>query len=593
MTRSKYLCTLPVAQEKERAAVGSTLPSSGYEPNLLLVIGSMSLSTLRLRRENSRSRSGGVHGGAPAGEDARNPPTRRGGMEGSSNAAGMAGHSDRLRDDRGPGRGHGLDVGLADRRLDALLEEERARVRAASVPTGPEIRRLTLGENHNQGQVGGRPSDSGGHQPTQQSTGVENALTDLRAESLGLGQLQEALRQSFGVLQQELGHRAPEHGLLAPLLQGNDHGAQGNVVPSVRGGQLLFGTPNQGPAVARGPEVQRSGPHQGGDHSGAGRGMQGPPSGHQAGGQVIEPRREFWIPMHRLVNVGHQRIELEGKLVSRWIKPDGRVDIEKIKARCLRDAEEAFAREMKRLGVVDKNEVESYHTASSQGAQHGEGHHGGVPNGSGGGGPPGMPPGGNGGGYQNGPDPPPGLNNVRISFDGAGSQPISESLRHLELPALPVVGSEGAALQFGDWMTMAHPLMSDLGMTAKTWWEKTVGAAEGFYTTWLEASPLERLRLKPMVEVDPVFNRLEQRGISMLLAILPEGLRRDVVGSRNVSTVSILYRLYVVFQPGGGAERSALLKSLTDVRVRSNIQDVLATMEEMGGPGFGVESGSS
>ena len=64
----------------------------------------------------------------------------------------------------------------------------------------------------------------------------------------------------------------------------------------------------------------------------------------------------------------------------------------------------------------------------------------------------------------------------------------------------------------------------------------------------------------------------------MLLAILPEGLRRDVVGSRNVSAVSILYRLYVVFQPGGGAERSALLKSLTDVRVGSNIQDVLATI---------------
>ena len=94
-----------------------------------------------------------MHGGAPAGDDARNPPTRRG-NEGPSNSAGMAGHSDRLRDDRGPGRGHGLDVGLADRRLDALLEEERARVRATSVPTGPEIRRLTLGESQNQGQVG-------------------------------------------------------------------------------------------------------------------------------------------------------------------------------------------------------------------------------------------------------------------------------------------------------------------------------------------------------------------------------------------------------------------------------------------------------
>ena len=64
----------------------------------------------------------------------------------------------------------------------------------------------------------------------------------------------------------------------------------------------------------------------------------------------------------------------------------------------------------------------------------------------------------------------------------------------------------------------------------------------------------------------------------MLLGILPEALRRDVVGARNVSTVSILYRLFVVFQPGGGAERTSLLKSLTEVRVGTTIHDVLGTI---------------
>lgn len=46
--------------------------------------------------------------------------------------------------------------------------------------------------------------------------------------------------------------------------------------------------------------------------------------------------------------------------------------------------------------------------------------------------------------------------------------------------------------------------------------------------------------------VDPVFNQSEQKGISMLLAILPETLWRDAVGARNVWTVSIVYRFYVV-----------------------------------------------
>jgi hypothetical protein len=62
----------------------------------------------------------------------------------------------------------------------------------------------------------------------------------------------------------------------------------------------------------------------------------------------------------------------------------------------------------------------------------------------------------------------------------------------------------------------------------------------------LHSSPLERIRLKPSVVVDPVFNQSEQKGISMLLAILPETLWRDAVGARNVWTVSIVYRFYVV-----------------------------------------------
>ena len=94
-----------------------------------------------------------------------------------------------------------------------------------------------------------------------------------------------------------------------------------------------------------------------------------------------------------------------------------------------------------------------------------------------------------------------------------------------------------------------------------------------------------RLRLKPTVEVGPGYQRLEQRGISMLLGILPEALRRDV-GARNVSMVSILYRLFVVFQPGGGAERSALLKNLTDLKPGSSVADVLSSIIGYGDDGF-------
>ena len=138
-----------------------------------------------------------------------------------------------------------------------------------------------------------------------------------------------------------------------------------------------------------------------------------------------------------------------------------------------------------------------------------------------------------------------------------------------------MVGSEGAALQFGDWLTKLHPSCQTWDLCQRCggrWRERTLDVAEDFYWRWLESTPLESLRLKPTVEVDPVHMRLGQRGISMLLGILPEALRRDIVGARNVSTVSILYRLFV------GAERTLLLKSLTEVRVGTTLHDVLRTI---------------
>eukprot|EP00435_Cladocopium_sp_Y103_P057062 s2541_g19.t1 len=431
------------------------------------------------------------------------------------------------------------EVGVADSRLDALLEEERLRTRAASLPAGPEIRRLTLGEPRT--TSGGVPSDRGQTgQPVmiQQQAGVEGMLNDPRAQALGLGQLQEALRQSFGVLQQALGQRAPEHGLLGPLAP--------QQLDELHHSKTDSPNPHAVPAFYRDPTPSAPPPDL-------------PQDDHLAflGFHVLEHcdlgLGDFLneeLRDHNLLQyldlvcqkasdpLCHLELHSLG-FHDRFLGATGQrggaatasveVDIEKVHymAREIMEVEDRLVCRLEVL-VVDQ---------------------------------------------QRGPDPPPGLNNVKISFDGAGGQQISESLRHLELPALPVVGSEGAALQFGDWMTMAHPLMSDLGMTAKLWWEKTVAVAEDFYNRWLDSSPLERLRLKPLVDVDPVFNRLEQRGISMLLAILPEGLRRDVVVSRNVSTVWILYRLYVVFQPGGGAERSALLKSLTEVKVLSKLSE--------------------
>ena len=62
-----------------------------------------------------------------------------------------------------------------------------------------------------------------------------------------------------------------------------------------------------------------------------------------------------------------------------------------------------------------------------------------------------------------------------------------------------------------------------------------------------------------------------------------------------MSTCQSLCRLFAVFQPGGGAERTSLLKSLTEVRVGTTIHIALRTIRlwRSGWPGIGVEGSHS
>ena len=160
------------------------------------------------------------------------------------------------------------------------------------------------------------------------------------------------------------------------------------------------------------------------------------------------------------------------------------------------------------------------------------------------------------------PPPPAPLESAPMSSLGNAS----EVLRSLDLPSLPAPGPEGALL-FGDWLTVATPLVYDVSASAREWWDYVIRRTEETYNEWLVATPLQKLRLRPDLCEDLRFHRVEQRLISMLLAALPEGLRRDVISARNLSSSVIMFRLYTTFQPGGGLERTGLLKNLTEMKV--------------------------
>ena len=148
-----------------------------------------------------------------------------------------------------------------------------------------------------------------------------------------------------------------------------------------------------------------------------------------------------------------------------------------------------------------------------------------------------------------------------------------------DLPPLPQPGSENGPLLFGDWLILVKPVMFDISQGARDWWLQIMGEVEDLYAIWLQASPLQRLRLRPAENgVNPAFQRIEMKGVNMLLQVLPEGIKKDVVSSRTLSSSNIMFKLFTVFQPGGGSERAGLLKQIAEPKITGGTQEVLGAL---------------
>ena len=150
-----------------------------------------------------------------------------------------------------------------------------------------------------------------------------------------------------------------------------------------------------------------------------------------------------------------------------------------------------------------------------------------------------------------------------------------------DLPSLPALGTDQSPLLFGDWLTLVKPSMYDLSQGSRQWWDQVVREVEDLYNQWLQASPLQRLRLRPQEgTIPPPLSRVEMKGVTMLLQILPEAVKRDIVASRTLSSANILFKLYTLFQPGGGSERTGLLKQIVEPKIPNGAADLLVGLRQ-------------
>ena len=135
---------------------------------------------------------------------------------------------------------------------------------------------------------------------------------------------------------------------------------------------------------------------------------------------------------------------------------------------------------------------------------------------------------------------------------------LNENLRNLELPKLP---PDSTSVDFGDWLAIVGPC--------------------GTSSQWVTSTPLQRLRLKVVSPTELAkWPRTEQRAVTMLLAAVPDPIRRELISSRKLQSVEILYALLCRFQPGGVHEKTSLLKDFMENRLgaNANIHELLQTL---------------
>ena len=171
--------------------------------------------------------------------------------------------------------------------------------------------------------------------------------------------------------------------------------------------------------------------------------------------------------------------------------------------------------------------------------------------------------------------PPLGAGGVGGAQASVGGEALTESLRMLELPKL----AEGSSpLEFGDWLAVVGPLMSDLSGSSGYWWSLILDAAGQAYAQWAVSTPIERLRQRVVVPDEARrWPRTEQRAITMLLAAVPDVVRRELIATRKMSSVEALFALLCRYQPGGPSERAMLIKEISDNKLGSSagVKDVL------------------
>ena len=67
------------------------------------------------------------------------------------------------------------------------------------------------------------------------------------------------------------------------------------------------------------------------------------------------------------------------------------------------------------------------------------------------------------------------------------------------LPMLAELKSDEGSLLYQDWLVVIGGLIGDVSDSAGMWWTKVLEVVDLAYGSWISSSPIDRLRVEPVV----------------------------------------------------------------------------------------------
>ena len=149
------------------------------------------------------------------------------------------------------------------------------------------------------------------------------------------------------------------------------------------------------------------------------------------------------------------------------------------------------------------------------------------------------------------------------------------------LPALEGVHLPAPATRAGDWLAQIRPLLYDLSEWSQLWWNRVEWEAQTLYRQWSRAPSIEKGLIQPRMSVELThvrLRRLESRAYGMLQSSVPQAIRDELLATRSLHCVGLLFQILKVFAPGGMQERAQVLTELTNLGSAKSAADIVSAL---------------